>query len=243
MTSSDHRVLEVDGMRTVVPASDYPWIMEWDWEVDSSMEITRLSQEGRVNLYHEILKRHTDDELFYVLNTRQVHAVFGNTVEFQTLLAGWAELLEARSTPGYKPPNPLEVVSVGLTSALYYLFEHLSTGIEYSYTPDTEGGGSGALFRRRMRRPPKLRNLGDFLDLCCGEWGEDEDGEYPLTYGDILGFAADEFLTFIVQRDNGSEVSVEDVEDAFSGDYTLEALLEDAIEVVAQYSLLGVYLK
>jgi hypothetical protein len=211
MKPEGFRLIEFDDVAVAVPEADYPWITEWFWELDEDTgHLYRIETDRAIVLYHEILKRHRFDGIFVALTDWQLERMLGNHPSFAKLLGEWSDRAVVANDIGVSLPDPLEVLSYSLTSALYFYTDWYETGLTYTHHPDADGITPGSIYGRR-RRPPIYTTLGDFMVELTGHWVFDEDsgcGLCPQTYADAIGqIVVEAFNTLVAEgNDNTHDV-------------------------------------
>ena len=243
MQLSDVRLIEFDELTIAVPSVDYPWIMEWDWEVDSRKQVTRLHRGSRVNLYHEILRRHPDDELLYSLGGAQVDALFRDAPVYQDMLRFWAHRVEFGAARGIVPPCAMQLLGTSLSSLLHLFDEWVTEGREYSFRPDPDGLTPGSIYQRRMRRYPSVRTLREFLAEYTGDWEEDDAapaGAVPLKFEDLAVRAISQCINLLLLHENGPGADLQEIWAIYDdAGYPLGALGAAAHALVESYPTPG----
>jgi hypothetical protein len=215
MQNQNAREVPLDADHSVtVLGTDYPWVTEWNWEYDRVLgQATRLEQGRRIILFHEILKRHKHTDTLLVLTEETFDVLYAKNPEYSRLIEAWMERGVAGDDMNILLPDPVELLSISLTGALYSFFHWKDSGRVYMFQPDKEGLTPGQIFYKRRRAVPDFEVLGGFMNEYTGQWVEAEDesdptGLVPQDYGDLIGESVVLILDSLLAKGNNVEDTV-----------------------------------
>lgn len=243
MGPDEYRYLEFENGTVAVPAGDYPWITEWDWDLDEeSGQVVRLNGGIRIVLFHEILKKHRNDEedRQFILSPEQLDAVFAGDEAYLRLLSDWSDRNQIGADQHVVLPNPSVVVGACLTQLIYFYYDWLYKGLVFKFQSDEDPMVPGSIHGRRRRKPCAHRRMAEFLEELTGDWDQSDDsptGMVPMRFFDVAAYAIADVLGEILESENEGRQAPELWQVFEEAGKSLEVLVLDIRDLLRVYPL------